>query len=54
MSAMASEITGATIAYPFVPAQIKENIKARRHWAVLVVNGEFNSQSSSNVEFVSI
>ena len=33
MGVMASEITGVSIAYsPFVKAQIKENIKAPRHW----------------------
>ena len=31
MSAMGSEITGGLIV-PFVQAQIKENIKAPRHW----------------------
>ena len=32
MSAMASQITGVSFAQPFVPVQIKENIKAPRHW----------------------
>ena len=33
MSAMASQITGLTIVYSiFIQAQIKENIKAPRHW----------------------
>ena len=32
MSAMASLITNLNIAYSFVQAQIKENIKAPRHW----------------------
>ena len=34
MSTMASQITGVSILYtqPFIRAQIKENIKAPRHW----------------------
>ena len=33
MGAMASQITSLTIVYsPFIQAQIKENIKAPRHW----------------------
>ena len=36
MSAMASQIIGVT--QPFVQAQIKENIKAPRHWPLW---GEF-------------
>ena len=39
MSAMASQITSLTIVYSrFIQAQIKENIKARRHWPLW---GEF-------------
>ena len=39
MSAMASQITGVSIVYPTVfQAQIKENIKALRHWPLW---GEF-------------
>ena len=32
MGAMAYQITGISIDQPFVHAQIKENIKAPRHW----------------------
>ena len=32
LSVMAFQITGASIVYSFVQAQIKENIKAPRHW----------------------
>ena len=32
MRAMAFQITGVSIVKPFVQAQIKENIKAPRHW----------------------
>ena len=32
MNAMTSKITGVLIAQPFVQSQIKENIKAPRHW----------------------
>ena len=39
MGAMAYQITSLTIAYsPFIQAQIKENIKAPRHWPLW---GEF-------------
>ena len=39
MSAMASQITSLTIVYSsFILAQIKENIKATRHWPLW---GEF-------------
>ena len=39
MGTMASQITSLTIVYPpFIPAQIKENIKASRHWPLY---GEF-------------
>ena len=39
---------------PFIQAQIKENIKAPRHWALWGVTGEFSTQRASNVENVSI
>ena len=38
MSAMASQITGVSIVYSTVQAQIKENIKAPCHWPL---RGEF-------------
>ena len=39
MGAIASQITSLTIVYPtFIQAQIKENIKAPRHWPLC---GEF-------------
>ena len=39
MSAMASKITGVSIfSQPLIQAQIKENIKAPRHWPLW---GEF-------------
>ena len=49
MSVMASQITSLTIVYStvFFKAQIKENIKAPRHWPLW---GEF----TSNAENVSI
>ena len=39
MGAIASQITGLTIVYsPFIQTQMKENIKAPRHWPLC---GEF-------------
>ena len=38
MSTMVSLITGVSIVLPFVQAQIKDNIKAPRHWPLW---GEF-------------
>ena len=38
MGAMASQITSLTIVYPIIQAQIKENVKAPRHWPL---SGEF-------------
>ena len=35
---MASQITGPTIIQPFIQVQIKENVKAPRHWRLW---GEF-------------
>ena len=58
MSAMASQITGVFIVCStVVQAQIKENMKARRHWPLC---GEFTgdrwipAQKASNTENVSI
>ena len=34
MGAMASQITTVSAVYSFVQAQIKENIKAPRHWSL--------------------
>ena len=54
MSAMASQITGVSIfTQPFVQAQVKENIKAPRHWPLW---GEFTgpAQRASKAENVSI
>ena len=39
---------------PFVQAQIKENIKAPRHWPLWAVTGGFPSQRASNAKDVSI
>ena len=38
MGAMVSQITSLTFTQPFIQAQIKENIKAPRHWRLC---GEF-------------
>ena len=38
MRAMASEITGVSIVSRFFQAQIKENIKAPRHWSLWPVD----------------
>ena len=58
MSAMASQITSLTIVYSrFIQAQIKENIKAPRHWPLcgeLPVTGEFPAQMANNAENISI
>ena len=58
MGAMASQITSLTIVYSTViQAQIKENIKAPRHWLCAgnsPVTGEFSAQMASNAEKVSI
>ena len=53
MGAIASQITSLTIFnQPFVQTQIKENIKAPRHWPLC---GEFTGdQMASNAENVSI
>ena len=58
MGMMASQITSLTIAYSTViQAQIKENIKALRHWPLcweFTGTGEFPAQRASNAENVSI
>ena len=52
MTTMASQITSLTVVYSNVyQAQIKENIKAPRHWPLC---GEFPAQRASNAENVSI
>ena len=53
MSMMASPITSLTIVYStFIQAQIKENIKAPRHWSLwnLPGTGEFPTQMASCAE----
>ena len=59
MGGMASQITSLTIVFaqPFIRAQIKENIKALRHWPMCGESpgtGEFPAQMASNAETVSI
>ena len=56
MSTIASQITSLTIVYSTVYyAQIKENIKAPRHWPLSEeFTGEFPAQMASNAEDVSI
>ena len=59
MSAMASHISGVSIVSQLlIQAQIKENIKAVRHWPLCVwnspLNGEFPAQRVSDAENVSI
>ena len=44
MSSMASQITSLTIVYSTVYSQIKENIKALRHWLLC---GEFTDDRQS-------
>ena len=57
MGAIASLITSLMIVYSTVYAQIKENIKAPRHWPLCaensLVTGEFPAQMASNAENVS-
>ena len=55
MSVMASQITNLMIVHStFIQAQIKENIKALRHWPLCAgnspVTGEFPAQRTSNAE----
>ena len=58
MGTMASQITTLTIVYSTViQAQIKENIKAPRHWPLcreFTGTGEFHAQRASNAENVFI
>ena len=58
MGAMASQITSLTIvSQPFIQAQIKENIKAPRHWPLRgnpPVTGKFPAQRARNTENVSV
>ena len=57
MGALASQIISLTIVYSTVyPAQIKQGIKAPRHWPLcweLTGTGEFPAQMASNAENVS-
>ena len=58
MTTMASQITILNVVYSiFIRAQIKENIKASRHWPLcgeFTGTGEFLAQRVSNAENVSI
>ena len=59
MGTLASQITSITIFFTqlFIQTQIKENIKAPRHWPLSgnsPVTGEFPAQRASNMENVSI
>ena len=58
MGAIASPIpTSRLFTQPFIQTQIKENIKAPRHWPLCVEftgTGEFPAQMASNAENVSI
>ena len=59
MGTIASQITSLTIVYStiysFIQTQIKENIKAPRHWPLCgEFTGEFPTQMVSNAENVSI
>ena len=58
MSAIAAQITACRLfTQPFIQVQIKENIKAPRHWPLWgnsPVTGEFPAQRGSNPEYVSI
>ena len=58
MSTMASQMTSLTIVYSTViPTQIKENVKAPRHWPFceeFTGTGQFPTQRASNAENVSI
>ena len=58
MGTIASQITSLTIVYwTVIQAQIKENIKAPRHWPLcgeFTGTGEFPAQRASNAENVSI
>ena len=58
MGTVVFQITSLTIVYSsFIQAQIKENIKAPRHWLLcgeFTRTGEFPAQMASNMENVSI
>ena len=59
MGAMVSQLTSLTNVFtkPFIHTQIKENIKAQRHWPLcweFTGAGEFPAQMASNAENVSI
>ena len=60
MGSIAPQITSliiVIITQPFIRTQIKENIKAMRHWpscGEFTGNGEFPAQIVSNAENVSI
>ena len=56
MGAIAYQITSLTIVYSTViQTQIKENIKAPRHWPLYgEFTGEFPAQMASNAENISI
>ena len=58
MTTMASQITSLTIVYSTViQTQIKENIKALRHWPLcgeFTGTGEFPAQRASYAENISI
>ena len=58
MTTMASQITSITIVtQPFIQTQIKENIKAPRHWPLcgeFTGTGEFPAQRASYAENFSI
>ena len=57
MDAIASQTTSFPIVYSIVQAQIRENIKALRHWLLcgeFTGTGEFPAQMASNAENVSI
>ena len=55
MGTTAFQITSLAIVYStFIQAQIKENIKAPRHWPLWPGTGEFPAQVASNTENVSI
>ena len=58
MGAVISQFASLTnFTLPFIQAQIKENIKAPRHWSLcgeFIVTGEFPTQRANNAENVSI
>ena len=58
MTTIASQITSlALFTQPFIQTQIKENIKALRHWPLcgeFTGTGEFPAQKASYAENVSI